>query len=576
MSVPLVSGWYRWGKRGLFATLILGAAGMTVVKTHLVDNWVSGARKESDVVVDTVERGPFLVTLSVQGHLDSQKNATLVSEVEGTTTIISIVSEGTLVKAGEVVCQLDSSAMAEKAKQQEITVAQADAALTQARENLAIQKTQNESDIAAAVLKLELARLDLKKFEMGEYPKQKNDLEGNVTLAEQNLAKSQDAFEFTNRQVKKGYKTQAELEASRIQVRQDTLKLQSSKEELKVLTVYTKERTETELAANSKELERDLARVKLKSISAEAQAEKEHKSRELTSEIENDKLNKLKRQIAVCTIRAPQDGEVVYANQSSGNGRGGSSQADIIAEGTVVRERQQIINLPDVTLMKVSCRIHESLIGSVKKGLTAKARIDAYPDEVFNGVVSIVASVPMSGKWPNTDLREYDTQIFLTDETAKVSKLRPGLTAQLELLVDSRGDVMQCPIQAVVAAGEKHLVYVQTPEGHRQQFVKTGESNTSHVEIVEGLDVGDKVVMNPRTRFPDEIASLEAALQSEESSRDKQDAMKAIKERKLDDSAPGASKPGEAGRRPGGQGPGNGGGPGGGRRGGEGRRGPPM
>ena len=37
--------------------------------------------------------------------------------------------------------------------------------------------------------------------------------------------------------------------------------------------------------------------------------------------------------------------------------------------------------------------------------------------------MAIVASVPMSGKWPNTDLREYDTQIFLTDETAKVSKL---------------------------------------------------------------------------------------------------------------------------------------------------------
>ncbi len=460
-----------------------------------------------------MERGPFLLSLSVQGNLDSQSNATLSSAVEGTTTIISIVPEGTIVEAGDVVCELDSSSLREKAKQQEITVTQADAALAQAIEALEIQKKQNESDIAAAELKWDLAKLDLEMYTKGEYPQLEKQLNGSVALAEEELLRVQENQTFTQEQVKKGYRTQNELDAARIAVKQAELKLQGAREELKVLVDFTKRRTEAELRANDKEFELELERTKLKAKAAQTQYEKDVEARKLTYEVELERFEDNKAQIEACVLKAPQKGEVVYASMS---GSRRSSEPVNIEEGATIRERQAIINLPDVTQMKVDCRIHESLIGSVRKGLPARIRIDAYPGQYFNGVIKTVSSVPMAGSWPNTDLREYSTEIHLTDEVEKIRKLRPGLTAQVEILVDNRQDVLQVPIQSIVTVAGKQFSFVINKQGRpERRDVKIGESNQSHVEILDGIEAGEQVVLNPQSRFEDEINELKAQLASE-------------------------------------------------------------
>lgn len=435
------------------------------------------------------------------------------SKVEGTTTIISIVDEGTIVEVGDVVCELDSAPFKEKAKQQEITVTQAEAAMAQAVEALEIQKKQNESDIAAAELKWELAKLDLEKFKNGEYPQQVKQLSGNVALAEEDVLRAEENEQFTKEQVKKGSRTQNDLQAASIAVKQAALKLQGAKEELKVLTEFTYKRSIAELAANASELERELERTKLKAKAAATQYEKDVEARKLTYEVEKERFEQNLSQIEACIIKAPQKGEVVYANMAGGRR---SSEPVTIEEGASIRERQAIINLPDVTQMKVDCRIHESLIGSISKGLPARIRIDAYPGEFFNGTVASVSSVPMSGSWPNTDLREYATEIHLTDAVEKIRVLRPGLTAQVEILVDNRSDVLQIPLQGVVTIAGKQFAYVVNSRGvAERRLIKIGQSNQSHVEVLDGVEEGEEVVLNPRSRFEEEIEQLEAELSKE-------------------------------------------------------------
>ena len=63
------------------------------------------------LITDACKIGPFEITVTERGTLDSMKNAVLSSKVEGATTIISIVPEGTTVKAGDLVCELDSSSL---------------------------------------------------------------------------------------------------------------------------------------------------------------------------------------------------------------------------------------------------------------------------------------------------------------------------------------------------------------------------------------------------------------------------------------------------------------------------------
>ena len=108
----------------ILALAVLGGAawaGGLLQPATWLSQWVGTKSHQplKNLVTETAQRGPFLVSLSVQGYLDSQRNATLSSQVEGTTTIIRIVPEGSWVTQGEVVCELDSSLLREQAKQQE-------------------------------------------------------------------------------------------------------------------------------------------------------------------------------------------------------------------------------------------------------------------------------------------------------------------------------------------------------------------------------------------------------------------------------------------------------------------------
>jgi HlyD family secretion protein len=439
------------------------------------------------------------------------KNAVLTSKVEGTTTIINIKPEGSHVNEGDLVVELDSSALVDKEVQQQIAVTTAESQLETAKGNVAIQVQQNASDIAAAELKLKLAQLDLDNYtkDDGDFEQLQTELQSQVSLCKDKLKQSTEQADYIERLVKKGFKTQTELASSRITQQSDTINLELAENKLKLLQQVTKVRTLTELEANAKEFDRELERVKLKSKNALEQKEAELSSRELTLKIEKDKHEKLKQQIAYCKIYATQDGQVIFANNRDGR----SSDQVLIEEGSTVRERQPLITLPDLNQMKVNARVHESRISLMRTGLPVTVKIDAFPDERFKGEVHSVSSVPSStGSSFMRDIKEYDAVIRLLDDDEKVSKLRPGLTAQLEVLVESRDDVLQTPIQSVLTIAGKQVAFVLKGNGVERHEVTVGQTNDRVVEILKGVDEGDLVVMNPRTHFEREIKDYEAEL----------------------------------------------------------------
>jgi len=461
------------------------------------------------LVTETVKRGPFRITVTERGTLDSLKNAVIASKVEGSNTIISIVPEGAHVKSGDLICELDSSAMVEKETQQQISVTQAESGLQSAKETVEIQKTQNDSDIAAAELKLKLAELDLKKFEQGDYETQFAELDAQVKLSAEKVAQALENYEFTERLVKKGYKTQNELESVRISLQTEQINMKIAEGKRALLETFTRERTLTELKANAAEFKRELSRVERKAKAALAQAEADYASKRLTHDVEVSKHNRLKEQIAFCKIYATQEGQVVYANSRDGRG----SDQVLVEEGAAIRERQPIVYLPDLSEMKVNARIHESRISLIKAGLSATVKVDAYPDDEFRAVIDTVASVPSStGSFFSRDLKEYEAVIRLHEAGNDVSRLRPGLTAEIVMLVSSREDVLQAPIQSVMTVVSQQIAFVIKGGKAELRRVKIGESNDRMVEVLEGIDVGEVVVMNPKTHFEREIKELESQL----------------------------------------------------------------
>jgi len=536
------------------------------------------SQQNPDLVFETVKKGPFNVTVTERGVVGSLKNSTLTNSVEGTTTIISIVPEGTDVHGpvrskvagtvreiipsgesqivvvesdatilstpwflvplegqliehravmheytkvivdvgerveagdylvGDVLCVLDSFMLEEQEKTQQIAVTQAEADLEKGRKNVEIQINQNLSDIAAAQLKLDLALLDLKKFERGERIQQLNEHKGEVLIAQEELTQAEETYRFYKRLAKKDYKTQVDVETARVAVVKARNKLAVAQEKLNVLQNYTFERTHKELTEMAEEARRELKRVQLSGLAALAQFQAELRARQLTYSVELEKLHRLQRQIKACTLVAPQDGKVVYATQRSRR-----REPEVIEEGATVRERQRIINLPDFSRMKVEAKIHESKISNVREGMQARIRIDAIPDRVFKGKVEDVPDVPVKGDWPNTDLMLYETQVRIHDD---VTGLKPGMNATVEIISQERDDVIQVPVQALVAVGDGFIAYVrddESPTGATlRENIKIGVSGSKTVEIKSGLEPGEEVVMNPKTHFGSEISRLRA------------------------------------------------------------------
>lgn len=532
--------------------VVIGIAVLTVpaIRKPLFSVFSSGSKKSTIYITDQVSRGPFRVTVTEKGQLDSLNNVTLTSKVKGYTTIISIVPEGTMVKAGDMVCELDSALLVDKEKQQQIQVTQAEAELKQAEENVAIQKTQNDSDNSAAKLALELAELDLEKFQKGESQRDINVKQGAITKAQEDLQRAEETFEFSKRIAKKGYKNQNDVEADRINVVKAQIDLEIAKEDLAVEKNYVQKRKAKELVEDVKEKERNQERVRRKGIATLAQFEAKLKAGQLTYEVESSELERFREQILACKLIAPQNGQVVYANQDSG--RRGSGE-DVIEEGTEVRERQSIIQLPDFSLMKVDARIHESKISMIREGLPVDIRVDAFPEQTYLGEVDQVSSVPISSNWMRPDLKEYKASIKIIPNGADITKLKPGLTAEIEIRIEERDNVLQVPVQSVITIGAQHYIFVLGADGEAvRRSIKIGQTSDTTIEILGGVEQDEEVILNPRTHFADQLIDLEEQMALER--KEQADKQSAGGQRKT--SSAKIQAPGKAGGKPSGKKPG--------------------
>ena len=567
-------------------------------------------------ILKKAEKGPFRIMITENGTVDSMHNSVLSNKVEGSTTIITLVPEGSRVNApavaefdgviqfidsesesaktiklvgadgkekiyditlgefsevlvkdrqqvrrfdyisGDVVCELDSSTLVEKEKEQQIKVTTAKATVEKSEINIEIQETTNSSAVGTARSLEKLAELDLIKYdaEGGEYAQEAATIEGDIKTNEEQLSMDMEAYEKVRSQARLGYKNVNELETARLAVTKSMITKGVNTGKLKVLKDFMHERKMIELTQAADDSKNETLRAQKEGEATMTQLRAELEAATLTYSVEQDKWDLFKRQIAACRLVAPQAGEVVYAAQNSSRG----SEPVVIEEGASVRERQAIINLPDVENMKVDARIHESKISRIVVGQPVEIEIDALPGQPFRGRLATVSSVPTPGSWPNTDLKEYVTAIEITDDPARVRKLKPGMTADCRIIVEDRQEpVLQIPIQAVISTVGHYFTFVAVGSEAERRELKVGDANDEYMEILDGVGEGEYVIMNPRTHFSKELSELESQLSSEaDASREKLD----TPERKRGGpGAGGAGAGGPAGGVPGGEARGAGG-----------------
>jgi len=451
----------REGRRGGLShravLLVLPAALVVAALGYSVYANLSSPSREDAPLTHTVEQGEFVHEITERGNVESASNVEIRCEVQsqGTagTRILKIIPEGTYVQKREVLVELDSSALENDRLKQMIACSTSEAALIQA---------QND---------WETAQKAREEYEFGKYILDEETCKSDIAQAKENYRRAEDYLDYSQKLAKKGYVTDMQLQADKFGFEKAKSDLASAETKARVLKEYTKSKM-------IRQLDADIATGKAKLDAQTA-----------THELDMAKLKLIKEQIAKCTIKAPEPGQVVYANNTEYRGFGNEV---IIEEGALVRERQVLIRLPDPKRMQVKAKVNESKIALVRELQPVTIHLDAFPEAELTGVVEKVNEYPAQSSWWSTSVKEYETTIKIVDSPVA---LRPGLNAEVKIRVARHSDVIQVPVQAVLEHGGKHYCILPGSAEWEAREVKVGATNDKFVLVKEGLSRGETVAL---------------------------------------------------------------------------------
>jgi uncharacterized membrane protein YgcG len=134
----------------------------------------------------------------------------------------------------------------------------------------------------------------------------------------------------------------------------------------------------------------------------------------------------------------------------------------------------------------------------VSHGQKAMIRVSAFPDHQLHGRVTYISAVASVNDLFASDVKVYQTYVSI-DES--MEGLRPGMDTEVTIEVDSQPEpVLAMPLQAVmggVELGAKRKCFVMTEDGPQKRDIILGMSNEKMVEVKEGLEEDEVVVLNP-------------------------------------------------------------------------------
>jgi len=483
-------------RRGLLGTLlIIVLLGAGIIWLTAFRGGKSAGR---DVPTFKAKRGPLTISVVESGTIKARDQRIIKNEVEGRTSIISLVSEGTRVKEGDLLVELDASSLQDGKINQEISVQNTEATYINAKENLAIVTSQAISDVNQAELALEFARQDLKKYELGQYPKDVNEANKRITLAKEELERSEQTLEWSNRLYEEKYLSETERTADELTVKRRRLEYDLAVADLKLLQDFTYPRQIRQFQSDVQQAVSALDRAKRKADADKRQAGADLKAKEAEYTRQQAKLMKIEDQLKKTTILAPCDGLVVYAT-STKSGLA-SMLKEPLTEGQQVFERQELIYLPTDASTMAEVSVHETSLAKVRIGQPAIVTVETLPGKKFLGTVAMVAPLPDSaGIFLNPDLKVFKTQINLdTDDPA----LRPGTTCRTEIIVEKYDDAVYVPVQAVTRVAEDTMVYIPKGDSVVPRIVEIGMDNNRMIRIISGLKEGEVVLLDPPLKPP--------------------------------------------------------------------------
>jgi len=469
-------------------------AGATILLVAIMivaaNNGSTGAEENEDELF-TVKSGPLTISVSESGILKNKDEIILKNETDRTLKIVSLLEEGTVVKKGDLIMELDSATLETERDLRALTEKSNESNLLAAQKRREIALNQNQSNIEQAEVKLKFARLNLKKFIEGEHPKNLEAADARITMAQANLERAERDYNWSIKLHEKGFITERTLKADELTAKQNRLNLKISKTDLDLLVEYNDPQTIESMESEVKQAEMALERAKLKSEADMAiqQASLYHFEIQLTDIKKEHK--KAQARLDACRIVAPVEGMIIYGTSGSQSFEG----RELMMVGANVQPMHKLIRMPMSDIMLAVISVQEATKPKLYENMPAVITVDALPVQEFKGRLTKIGILPDTTQaWLNPDLKVYECEVEL-DSGSK--EIKPGMNCHVDIAIEEHENAFFVPIQCVLHIDEKPTVYLKKPGGFEKRVVQTGMDNDVTIHILNGLEDGDQVMLKP-------------------------------------------------------------------------------
>jgi HlyD family secretion protein len=188
--------------------------------------------------------------------------------------------------------------------------------------------------------------------------------------------------------------------------------------------------------------------------------------------------------LAETKIYAPFGGVVSEVNAQIGS----------IGVGATVSNSTALLTLIDDSSIALPVQIDESEIARVKVGQKVEVALDAFSGETFEGVVTAIS--------PSARIQQNIAVFYVTVNVPNPErKLRPGMTAEGEIIAEEIREALTVPKRAVQTVRNRAYVEVQLPDGSQETVrVTLGPDDGASQVILEGLEPRQTVILPSRVQ----------------------------------------------------------------------------
>lgn len=450
----------------------------------------------------TLAPQPFRVQVDADGRVAPMRSDRVVSQCRWSTRILSIVPEGTWVQKGDVVCVLDSSEIQEYLRARDVILIRSRAALDASVQDEELLKSANERRLTQAEFAFETAKNDFEMYEQGTHPQQVDKLEKDLALLEERLLLAADEQRFTENLWAQGMTSERALEQAGYDLHVVEEQVRQAKASLSLLSRFRHPRNEIQLEFRQNNAEREVLRTEISNSLASTRARLNTLSNERRVSIYQRNVDDARKSLKACTMLAPRDGQVLYANSWSDVSRGYRA----IEEGRSVYYEQPVFLIPDESSQKVSVPVHESLVTRLYRGMQVTVTLKGFEQDPIPGEVVAISEYPRSRSYYTPDVRDFWLDVLLQPAESQKAMVRMNMDASVTLTVIDLPEAMVVPRAAVVGAAGVNFVWLMRGADLVPQAVEPGEATATEVQVRSGLKFGDRIAIN---LTPQQLAALQ-------------------------------------------------------------------